>query len=253
MIDEHDETLQEERNPTWHAHDVVIERARRAGAPVLLTSPCPTVVGVDAAGGAFVRLSVDEERAGWPIVEIVDRSDEEPCARRSCRLLSSALSGTAIDGWFACTTPRGGHGSSLAGRAGRCCAAPVATQPSASTTTASWRADGAPPGDRQCVRSAVGRDLPTCVPGSPDCARSWKLPPGGLSSRSPDETRVRYRPPTCMSVQRRCSIVSRPPMSSRCWTSIASCWHRVTVPLNRRWRCSPGRRGCSDRGGVVDG
>ena len=94
VIDEHDETLQEERNPTWHAHDVVIERARRAGAPVLLTSPCPTVVGVDAAGGAFVRLPVDEERTGWPIVEIVDRSDEEPW-RTS--LLSSALIGSLRD------------------------------------------------------------------------------------------------------------------------------------------------------------
>ena len=88
VIDEHDETLQEERNPTWHARDVAIERARRAGAPVLLTTPCPTVSGVAAAGGPLVRLPVDEERAGWPIVDIVDRSDEEPW-RTS--LLSSAL------------------------------------------------------------------------------------------------------------------------------------------------------------------
>jgi primosomal protein N' (replication factor Y) (superfamily II helicase) len=88
VIDEHDETLQEERNPTWHARDVALERARRAGAPVLLTTPCPTVAGVVAVGGTLVRLPVDEERAGWPIVDIVDRSDEEPW-RTS--LLSSAL------------------------------------------------------------------------------------------------------------------------------------------------------------------
>ena len=88
VVDEHDEALQEERNPTWHARDVVIERARRAGAPVLLTTPCPTVTGVTAVGGPLVRLPVDEERAGWPIVDIVDRSDEEPW-RTS--LLSSAL------------------------------------------------------------------------------------------------------------------------------------------------------------------
>ena len=88
VVDEHDEALQEERNPTWHARDVVVERARRAGAPVLLTTPCPTVTGVTAVGGPLVRLPVDEERAGWPIVDIVDRSDEEPW-RTS--LLSSAL------------------------------------------------------------------------------------------------------------------------------------------------------------------
>ena len=88
VVDEHDETLQEERNPTWHARDVVIERARRAGAPVLLTTPCPTVVGVARVGGPLVRLPVDAERAGWPIVDVIDRSDEEPW-RTS--LLSSAL------------------------------------------------------------------------------------------------------------------------------------------------------------------
>jgi primosomal protein N' (replication factor Y) (superfamily II helicase) len=78
VIDEHDEALQEERSPTWHARDVLIERARRAGAVVLLTTPCPTVSGVAAAGGAVHRLPVAEERAGWPIVDVVDRSDEEP-------------------------------------------------------------------------------------------------------------------------------------------------------------------------------
>jgi primosomal protein N' (replication factor Y) (superfamily II helicase) len=88
VIDEHDETLQEERNPTWHARDVLIERARRAGVPVLLTTPCPTVAGVDAVGRQLADLPVDERRAGWPIVELVDRSDEEPW-RTS--LLSSAL------------------------------------------------------------------------------------------------------------------------------------------------------------------
>jgi primosomal protein N' (replication factor Y) (superfamily II helicase) len=78
VVDEHDEALQEERAPTWHARDVVIERARRSKAKVLLTTPCPTVAGTTAAGGLLVRLAVDEERAGWPIVDIVDRSDEEP-------------------------------------------------------------------------------------------------------------------------------------------------------------------------------
>ncbi len=78
VIDEHDEALQEERSPTWHARDVLVERARRAGAPSLLVSPCPTVVGLAAAGGRLGRPAIDDERAGWPFVEVVDRSRDEP-------------------------------------------------------------------------------------------------------------------------------------------------------------------------------
>ncbi len=47
VVDEHDEALQEEGSPTWHARDVLIERARRAGAPVLLISPCPTLEALE--------------------------------------------------------------------------------------------------------------------------------------------------------------------------------------------------------------
>ncbi len=78
VVDEHDEALQEERSPTWHARDVLIERARRAGAALLATSPCPSVIGLAALDEHLVRVSVSEERAGWPIVEVVDRSRDEP-------------------------------------------------------------------------------------------------------------------------------------------------------------------------------
>jgi primosomal protein N' (replication factor Y) (superfamily II helicase) len=78
VVDEHDEALQEERSPTWHARDVVVERAARAGAPVLLVSPCPTVSGLAAVGERTVRPAIDDERAGWPRVEVVDRSRDEP-------------------------------------------------------------------------------------------------------------------------------------------------------------------------------
>ena len=55
VLDEHDEALQEERTPTWHARDVAIERARRAGAACLLVSPCPTVTALHWAGDARAR------------------------------------------------------------------------------------------------------------------------------------------------------------------------------------------------------
>lgn len=78
VLDEHDEALQEERSPTWHARDVVVERARRAGARVLLVSPCPTVTAIGAAGGTVQRRAISDERASWPIVEVIDRSEEAP-------------------------------------------------------------------------------------------------------------------------------------------------------------------------------
>jgi primosomal protein N' (replication factor Y) len=78
VVDEHDEALQEERSPTWHARDVLVERARRAGVAVLLVSPCPTVSGLAAVHDRLARPAIDDERAGWPLVEIVDRSRDEP-------------------------------------------------------------------------------------------------------------------------------------------------------------------------------
>lgn len=80
VIDEHDEALQEERAPTWHARDVVEERCRRAGVPCVLTSPIPTLNAIEWYGGV-VHPSRARERAGWPDVTIVDRSDEEPWRR----------------------------------------------------------------------------------------------------------------------------------------------------------------------------
>jgi len=88
VLDEHDEALQEERSPTWHARDVAIERARRAQVPCALVSPCPSAVALFWAGDSFRRTSVAEERDGWPILELVDRSREEPWKRS---LLTSPL------------------------------------------------------------------------------------------------------------------------------------------------------------------
>jgi primosomal protein N' (replication factor Y) len=88
VLDEHDESLQEERAPTWHARDVALERARRAGAAVLLVSPAPSLAAVHWAGGQVLTPARVDEREAWPIVEIVDRTREEPW-RRS--LVSSPL------------------------------------------------------------------------------------------------------------------------------------------------------------------
>src|SRR5437763_1548235 len=76
VIDEHDEAYQEERAPTWNARDVVVERARRAGVPCVLTSPCPSLDAL--AVSPLLTPSRVEERAGWPPVEVVDRRKEPP-------------------------------------------------------------------------------------------------------------------------------------------------------------------------------
>lgn len=77
VIDEHDEALQEERNPTWHARDVAIERAARAGIACHLVSPVPSPAALEAAGPPMTPPRA-RERGGWPVVEVVDRRHEEP-------------------------------------------------------------------------------------------------------------------------------------------------------------------------------
>jgi primosomal protein N' (replication factor Y) len=76
VLDEHDEGLQEERAPTWHARDVAVERARRAGVPCVLASPVPSLDALATA--PLVTPARTDERAGWPILEIVDRRDDDP-------------------------------------------------------------------------------------------------------------------------------------------------------------------------------
>ena len=81
VLDEHDESYQEERTPTWHARDVVIERAARAGAACVLISPCPTATAMRWAAEPHHRSAHSAQAAHWPLIEIDDRSDVEPWKR----------------------------------------------------------------------------------------------------------------------------------------------------------------------------
>ncbi|HVL05414.1 MAG TPA: hypothetical protein VM388_05470 [Acidimicrobiales bacterium] len=76
VTDEGDEAYQEERAPTWNARDVAVERARRAGVPCVLTSACPSLEAL--AHGPLEVPSRTEERAGWPVLDVVDRRPEPP-------------------------------------------------------------------------------------------------------------------------------------------------------------------------------
>ncbi|CAN5644252.1 hypothetical protein BH10ACT1_BH10ACT1_24640 [soil metagenome] len=76
VLDEHDEGYQGEATPTWHARDVAVERARRAGAPCLLVSPTPTLEAL--AWGELIVPPRGQERAGWARTEVVDQRELDP-------------------------------------------------------------------------------------------------------------------------------------------------------------------------------
>ncbi len=76
VLDAHDEAHREERSPTWSAVDVVTERARRDGAPAVLVSPCPPLAVTE--GRRLVTTDRALERRGWPVVDVVDRTGDDP-------------------------------------------------------------------------------------------------------------------------------------------------------------------------------
>jgi primosomal protein N' (replication factor Y) len=88
VLDVHDEAHREERAPTWSAVDVVVERGRRDGAPVLLVSPCPPLAVTE--GRRLVTTERSVERRGWAVVEIVDRTGDDPRTGLFSERLTSA-------------------------------------------------------------------------------------------------------------------------------------------------------------------
>ncbi len=106
LVDDADESLQEERAPTWHAREVLRERARRACASFTIVSPAPTVEAATIAGEVDVPPP-DVERAGWPRVQVVDRRDEPPGAGLLSAALADAL--RASSGLSVCVLNRRGR------------------------------------------------------------------------------------------------------------------------------------------------
>jgi len=134
VADDGSEALKEERSPTWHARDLAAERGRRHGARLTLVSPAPPL---DAPGPILVP-SRSDERAGWPITEVVDRRREAPglglfSSRTVAALRDAAGRGSATTGVRAvCVLNRRGRARLLAcaacGELARCerCEAAVA-------------------------------------------------------------------------------------------------------------------------------
>ncbi|HET7488054.1 MAG TPA: hypothetical protein VFJ85_09000 [Acidimicrobiales bacterium] len=112
VLDAHDEAYREERSPTWSAWEVAAERARRAGVPCVVLSPCPTLEQL--AWGRLLAPSRATERAGWPVVEVVDQRRADPrTGLYSDRLVALVRGG----GRVACILNRTGRAQLLACRA----------------------------------------------------------------------------------------------------------------------------------------
>ena len=110
VIDEHDEALKDERTPAWHARDVALERARRRGVPSVLVSATPSLEALRA--GRLLRPDRSTERASWPLVDVVDRRDDDPArAGPFSERLTDHLRG---DGRVVCVLNRKGRSRLLA-------------------------------------------------------------------------------------------------------------------------------------------
>ncbi|GIU87898.1 MAG: hypothetical protein KatS3mg009_2413 [Acidimicrobiia bacterium] len=107
VVDDADEALQEERVPTWHARDVLAERARRAGAAFTVVSAAPTVEALAMPGVQVHAPAADVEATGWPRTLVVDRREEPPGARLLTEPLARAL--RAAQGFAVCVLNRRGR------------------------------------------------------------------------------------------------------------------------------------------------
>ena len=86
VIDEHDDSLREERTPTWHARDVAIERAQQLAISCVLVSALPSVAAKAWAGDRVLTSDDHETDSEWPTIALIDRTLDE---RWSNSLLSS--------------------------------------------------------------------------------------------------------------------------------------------------------------------
>ena len=86
VIDEHDDSLREERTPTWHARDVAIERAKQLNISCVLMSALPSVTAKAWANDRVLQSGEQEVQSEWPRIQLIDRTLDE---RWSNSLLSS--------------------------------------------------------------------------------------------------------------------------------------------------------------------
>ncbi len=117
VFDEHDEGLQHESSPTWHAREVAIERARRAGVPCVLVSPCPSLEALGSATSEPRSIASGPRRRGWAHLDVVDRRGDDPrTGLYSSRFVEAARSCRADGATVVCVLNRKGRARLLACR-----------------------------------------------------------------------------------------------------------------------------------------
>ena len=77
VIDEHDDSLREERTPTWHARDIAIERAQQLNISCVLVSALPSVAAKAWAGDRVLKSDNHETDSEWPTIALIDRTLDE--------------------------------------------------------------------------------------------------------------------------------------------------------------------------------
>ena len=121
VLDAHDASYREESAPTYSAVDVLLERARREEVPCVLATPAPPVALAGRTGLRTIAPSRAEERAGWPVLERVDRRGADPrsgmFSEEFVRLARSVLEEAAAErGPLVCVYNRTGGARLLACR-----------------------------------------------------------------------------------------------------------------------------------------
>lgn len=75
VVDEHDDSLKEERVPTWHVREVAIRRAEMEKASCYLCSPLLSVEAMSlVSSNKAVHIEVASTQ-GWPTIEVADLND----------------------------------------------------------------------------------------------------------------------------------------------------------------------------------
>jgi len=107
VLDAHDQSLIEERAPSWSAWLVAAERARRLGVPCVLITSCPTLEQL--RWGSLVLPDRTTERLGWAVTEVDDRRAADPRTGLLSERLVPILRGATMAGRVLCVLNRKGR------------------------------------------------------------------------------------------------------------------------------------------------
>ena len=211
------------------------------------------VNGLAAVGDRLGRPAIDDERAGWPLVEVVDRSPRRAVEDVARHVAADHPPARPRQASCASTTRRGGRGSWPAAACrtlARCAVCDAAVGLADDGTLACRRCGTVRPAVcLQCGASAFANLRPgvtrlreelEAAAGRPVVAVTGRRRRAAAAGRDLRRHRGRAAPR------------ARGPTSSPSSTSTPSCWRRATAPPSRRWRCScaaPGWTGGRGDGG----